>query len=158
MVKRALVGVALTIVLGAVSWIGKKLITIVRDRGTDQNDNRQEGQQSEEGQVDLSDGRIPDREVNEHFESQEQRESWEAHKNATQRSPPVELGEVRKLGVEEITAHHTGKKQARGSIEGFQVFVDDVPYEVRPLDLIKVKIMSYGAGRTSAQAKFIEQT
>jgi predicted RNA-binding protein with TRAM domain len=91
------------------------------------------------------------------FESEEQRESWEAHREAQQRAPPVELGEVRKIGVEEILDHHTDSPQARGEIEGFQIFVDDIPRDIRSLDFIRVKIMSYGRGRTSAQAKFLER-
>lgn len=157
MVKRVLVGVVLAIVLGAAKWLGTKLITVVRNRGSDDEDAAQETQQPSTDRATTSTQQSPDKETTTRFESQEQQESWEAHKRATQRSPPVELGEVRRLGVEEITDHHSGKKQARGSIEGFEVFVDDVPYEVRPLDMIKVKILSYGNGRTSAQAKFIEQ-
>ncbi|ELY39846.1 hypothetical protein C496_14251 [Natronorubrum tibetense GA33] len=149
--------VGLTAIIGAA-----KLISKLRSKADDEEETPQDDQESDEANASESDTQSFTDETATHsrsseYNSSEQKESWEAHKRATRRSPPVELGEVHELGVEEVLDHHTGKQQARGKIEGFQVFVDDVPSDIRPLDMIRVKILSYGRGRTSAEAKFLER-
>jgi len=127
-----------------------KLISKIRNRDNDTEKNEEpvSSSQSESEQESTTTDR-------QQFESEKQETSWEAHKRATNRRPPVELGEVRDLGVEEIMTHHSGSQTARGKIEGFQVFVREVPSSVRSLDIIQVKITSYGSGRTSAEGRFI---
>jgi len=43
------------------------------------------------------------------------------------RDPPVEIGDVETVAISEFTDHHSGERQAVGKIEGFVVFVEDVP-------------------------------
>jgi len=142
---RVVVSVVVVAVTGAV-----KLISKFRNRDNDTEEDEESGSsnQSESGQESTTTG-------GQQFESEKQKASWEAHEQATNRRPPVELGEVRDLGVEEIITHHSGTQTARGKIEGFQVFVKDVPPSVRSLDIIQVKITSYGRGRTSAEGRFM---
>ncbi|MFP9191124.1 hypothetical protein ACLI4Q_05595 [Natrialbaceae archaeon A-CW1-1] len=148
------------LVIAAVGFViasAAALISKARSKKNDEVESEEEIADGTGSDSTRSTEQYTDSESIDQFESTEQKESWDAHKKATQRTPPVELGEVHKLGVEEIIDHHSGKQQARGRIEGFHVFVSDVPNGIRPLDLIRVKIMSYGRGRTSAEAKFLEQ-
>ena len=90
------------------------------------------------------------------WETDMEQQSWDRHRDAQGRRPPVDIGDVRKLGVEEFAPHHSGERRAVGRIEGFVVFVDDVPESVSVTDVIRVKILSYNRGNTSATATFLE--
>lgn len=79
-----------------------------------------------------------------------------AHDAATAREPPVDIGDVRTLGVTEFTDHHTGARVAVGKVEGFVVFTEDVPADVDVGDVIRAKITSFNRGHTSADARFVE--
>jgi predicted RNA-binding protein with TRAM domain len=83
-------------------------------------------------------------------------ESREAHQEAQDRSPPVDIGDVEKMGVTEITTHHSGKKHAIGKIRGFTTFVTNAPSKVDVGDIIRVKIMSFNQDENSADAHFVE--
>lgn len=87
----------------------------------------------------------------------EKRRSWDRHRDAQGRTPPVEIGDIHTLGIEEFTPHHSGAQRAVGRIEGFVVFVDDVPESVAVTDVIRVKILSFNRGHTSATATFVER-
>ncbi|WP_255191793.1 TRAM domain-containing protein [Natronobeatus ordinarius] len=81
-------------------------------------------------------------------------ESWERHREAQQREPPVELGEVREAGVVDFSRHHTGERHAVCKVEGFVVFVEDAPDELAVGDVIRFTVLSYNRGHTSATATF----
>ncbi|QSW97903.1 TRAM domain-containing protein [Haloterrigena alkaliphila] len=85
-----------------------------------------------------------------------QRESYERHRDAQQRDPPVDLGDVREVAVHEFTDHHSGERRAVCKIEGFVVFVEDVPTDLAVGDVIDVEILSFNRGHTSATARFLE--
>lgn len=89
--------------------------------------------------------------------SEAERESLERHRDAQGREPPVELGDVREIGVKEFTRHHSGERHALGKIEGFVVFVEDVPSDVEVADVIRVKVLSFNRGHTSATATFLDR-
>ncbi|MCU4740678.1 RNA-binding protein [Halobacteria archaeon AArc-m2/3/4] len=86
-----------------------------------------------------------------------ERESFERHRDAQGREPPVELGDVREIGVQEFTRHHSGERRALGKVEGFVIFVEDVPDDVEVADVIRVKVLSFNRGHTSATATFLER-
>ena len=85
------------------------------------------------------------------------RRSKKAHEAAQKRDPPVEIGETYEFGVIEFTDHHTGKRVAVGKVEGFVVFAENVPDAVDVGDVIRVKVMSFNQGRTSADATFVSR-
>lgn len=85
-----------------------------------------------------------------------ERQSYERHQAARERRPPVDIGDVCRLGVEEFAPHHSGDPRAVGRIEGFVVFVENVPAGVEVTDVIDVKILSFNRGRTSATATYVE--
>ncbi|MFC4436681.1 MULTISPECIES: TRAM domain-containing protein [Natrialbaceae] len=87
----------------------------------------------------------------------EQRESYQRHRDAQQRDPPVEIGETETVAIEEFTTHHTGERHAVCKIEGFVVFVQDLPDDLEATDVIRVKILSFNRGHTSATATFLER-
>ncbi|WP_256393416.1 hypothetical protein [Natronoarchaeum rubrum] len=83
--------------------------------------------------------------------------SRQAHEAAQDRAPPVEKGDVIEAGVEELTDHHSGRKDALVKVEGFVVFVTDVPETVEPADMLRAKVLSFNREGTSASAKLLEE-
>ncbi|EMA31097.1 TRAM domain-containing protein [Halobiforma nitratireducens] len=88
------------------------------------------------------------------FGSSDRRESYERHREAQKREPPVDLGDVERVAVEEFTEHHTGELQAVTKVEGFVVFVEDLPRGLEVGDVIEVEILSFNRGHTSATARY----
>ncbi|ADD06239.1 TRAM domain protein [Natrialba magadii ATCC 43099] len=86
--------------------------------------------------------------------SGDQRESWESHQEAQGREPPVEIGEEYEVAIQEFTEHHTGERQAVCKVEGFVIFVEDVPDHHEPTDVISASILSFNRGHTSATATY----
>ncbi|QFU82794.1 TRAM domain-containing protein [Natronorubrum aibiense] len=84
-----------------------------------------------------------------------QQASYERHKDAQEREPPVDLGDVRQVAVHEFTEHHSGERQAVCKVEGFVVFVEDIPAGLEVGDVIEIKILSFNRGHTSASATFL---
>ncbi|MFU8867558.1 RNA-binding protein [Natronococcus sp.] len=87
----------------------------------------------------------------------ERRASAERHREAQGREPPVEIGDEATVAVEEFTTHHSGERRAVCRIEGFVVFVEDLPEELEERDVIEVAILSFNRGHTSATATFLER-
>lgn len=87
--------------------------------------------------------------------SSARRRSRRAHEAATEREPPVELGETYEVGVREFTDHHSGTRVAVGKVEGFVLFVEDVPGDVETGEVISVRVLSFNTGHTSADATFV---
>ncbi|MFP9061102.1 hypothetical protein ACLI4R_11285 [Natrialbaceae archaeon A-chndr2] len=83
-------------------------------------------------------------------------QSYRAHQEAREREPPVEIGEEVRLGVLELETHHSGECRAVGKVEGFVVFVQDVPESVTEGDILRAKIMYFNRNRTSASASLLE--
>ncbi|SNZ17181.1 Predicted RNA-binding protein, contains TRAM domain [Natronoarchaeum philippinense] len=83
--------------------------------------------------------------------------SKRAHEAAQEREPPVDKGEVIEVGVEELTEHHSGRTDALVKVEGFVVFVTDVPDDVEPADMLRAKVLSFNRDGTSASAKLLER-
>jgi predicted RNA-binding protein with TRAM domain len=84
------------------------------------------------------------------------RASKQAHEQAQERDPPVELGETYEFGVTEFTDHHSGERVAVGKVEGFVLFTEDVPRSVSEDDVIRAKVLSFNRGQTSADATFVD--
>lgn len=82
------------------------------------------------------------------------RRSRTRHERAQDREPPVSIGEEYTVGVREFSHHHSGERHAVAKIEGFVVFVTDVPGDVEPADAIRISILSFNRGKTSATATF----
>lgn len=82
--------------------------------------------------------------------------SYEAHEEAQNRSPPVELGCVYKILLEEESKHHSGRRDMRGTYQGFQIFVKDVPENVGVDEVVNVKITSFSRENTAAHAKITD--
>ncbi|OVE84889.1 TRAM domain-containing protein [Natronolimnobius baerhuensis] len=82
------------------------------------------------------------------------RESQARHQEAQQRDPPVDIGDTHTVAVHEFTEHHTGEQQAVCKIEGFVVFVEDIPADLEAGDTLEAKILSFNRGHTSATAAF----
>lgn len=87
--------------------------------------------------------------------SSDRRDSLESHHEAQEREPPVDVGDKRTVGVEEFTEHHSGERQAVTKVEGFVVFVEDVPSDVDVADVIEIKILSFNRGHTSATGTYL---
>jgi predicted RNA-binding protein with TRAM domain len=85
------------------------------------------------------------------------RASERAHEAAQEREPPVEIGESYTVGVTEFTDHHSGDRVAVGKVEGFVLFVDDVPGSVSVGDPVRAKVVSFNRDHTSADAVFAER-
>ncbi|SFB69869.1 Predicted RNA-binding protein, contains TRAM domain [Halobiforma haloterrestris] len=86
--------------------------------------------------------------------SADRRESYERHREAQGREPPVDLGDVERVAVEEFTEHHSGERQAVAKVEGFVVFVEDLPRDLEVGDVIEIEILSFNRGHTSATARY----
>ncbi|MDQ2049995.1 RNA-binding protein [Natronolimnohabitans sp. A-GB9] len=86
--------------------------------------------------------------------SKAQRESYERHREAQMREPPVEIGDTETVAVHEFTDHHSGQQQAVCKVEGFVVFVEDIPDALEVGDVIEVQILSFNRGHTSATATY----
>ena len=92
-----------------------------------------------------------------------QRERDRAHRRA-QRRPPEQVarkGETYELVVLE-TQYDRVPHEVRGTIDGLQTFVREVPDPdgsdaLRVGDVVRVQVTDYGAGRTSAQARFLDR-
>jgi predicted RNA-binding protein with TRAM domain len=82
------------------------------------------------------------------------RASKQAHNAAQEREAPVELGETYELGVTEFTDHHSGDRVAVGKVQGFVVFIEDVPKGVSEGDVIRATVTSFNRDETSADAIF----
>ncbi|WP_246998724.1 TRAM domain-containing protein [Halosolutus gelatinilyticus] len=89
--------------------------------------------------------------------SGDRRESRKRHEAATEREPPVDIGDVRTVAIEEFTTHHSGERHAVCKVEGFVVFVEDLPDGLEETDVIGVKVLSFNRGHTSASARFLER-
>lgn len=87
----------------------------------------------------------------------EREESYQRHRDAQQREPPVEIGDVETVAIEEFTTHHTGERHAVCKVEGFVVFVQDLPASLEATDIIQVKVLSFNSGHTSATATFLDE-
>ncbi|MFC4247372.1 RNA-binding protein [Natribaculum luteum] len=86
----------------------------------------------------------------------DERESFERHREAQAREPPVELGDVHEAGVVDFSRHHTGERHAVCKVEGFVVFVEDVPADLEVADVVRFKLLSFNRGHTSATATYLE--
>jgi predicted RNA-binding protein with TRAM domain len=83
-------------------------------------------------------------------------ESRRAHDQARERDPPVAIGGSYEIGITEFTDHHSGERVAVGKVEGFVVFIQNVPSSLDEGDAIRATITSFNRGRTSADASFDE--
>ncbi|WP_290818015.1 TRAM domain-containing protein [Halovivax sp.] len=83
------------------------------------------------------------------------RRSRSSHDRAQAREPPVEIGDVVTAGVQEFSRHHSGERHAVCKVEGFVVFVRDLPEGLAPGDVVRAKVLSYNRGRTSATARYL---
>ena len=88
--------------------------------------------------------------------SADERRSRKRHRKAQEREPPVDIGDVETVAIREFTDHHSGERRAVGKVEGFVVFVEDVPDGCEPTDVIRIKILSFNRGQTSATATYLE--
>lgn len=88
--------------------------------------------------------------------SADERQSRERHREAQQREPPVDIGDVVEVAIREFTDHHSGERRAVGKVEGFVVFIENVPDRCEPTDVLRIKILSFNRGHTSATATALE--
>ena len=89
------------------------------------------------------------------IEHAQREQSQQAHEDATEREPPVDIGDHVSLGIKEFKAHHSGDRVAVCKKEGFVIFVDDVPESAEVGDVVDAEIVSFGEDRTSAQAEYV---
>lgn len=82
-------------------------------------------------------------------------ESREAHNQATEREPPVDIGDSVSLAVKEFRSHHSGERAAVCKKQGFVIFVDGVPDGVDVGDVIDAEIVAFGPDRNSAEAQYV---
>ncbi|RQG98579.1 TRAM domain-containing protein [Natrarchaeobius oligotrophus] len=86
--------------------------------------------------------------------SSDRAESRQRHRNAQKREPPVDVGDVHAAAIYEFSDHHTGERHAVCKVEGFVVFVEDVPDDLEATDVIEFKVLSFNRGYTSATATY----
>ncbi|AFZ72285.1 TRAM domain-containing protein [Natronobacterium gregoryi] len=89
--------------------------------------------------------------------SGERSESYDRHREAQAREPPVEIGDVHEAGVIDFSDHHSGDRQAVCKIEGFVVFVEDLPGDLEVGDVVQFRVLSFNRGHTSATGQFLER-
>ncbi|WP_435114968.1 hypothetical protein [Halolamina sp. C58] len=82
-------------------------------------------------------------------------QSRQAHDAATEREPPVDVGDRVSLGIKEFNSHHSGERVAVCKKEGFVIFVDDVPDGAAVGDVIDAEIVDFGRDRNSAEAQYV---
>ena len=82
----------------------------------------------------------------------EREQSQDAHNDAVEREPPVDIGDTVTVGVKEFRSHHSGDRQAVCKKEGFVIFVEDYPRGTEIGDRLDVTITSFGSNHTSAEA------
>lgn len=87
----------------------------------------------------------------------DERGSRERHRVAREREPPVDVGDVVTLGVREFSSHHSGEVHAVGKVEGFVIFVENLPDDLAVGDVIRAKVLSFNRGHTSASATYLER-
>ncbi|WP_254766892.1 TRAM domain-containing protein [Salinilacihabitans rarus] len=87
--------------------------------------------------------------------SADERASARRHREAQARDPPVEIGDEFEAGVVDFSRHHSGERHAVCKVEGFVVFVEDVPDDLERADAIRAKVLSFNRGHTSATATFL---
>ncbi|QLG50958.1 TRAM domain-containing protein [Natrinema halophilum] len=85
-----------------------------------------------------------------------ERRSKDRHEAAQKREPPVDIGDTVTVAISEFTDHHSGERRAVGKVEGFVVFVEDVPDDCEVTDPIRISILSFNRGHTSATARYLE--
>lgn len=85
----------------------------------------------------------------------EREASKEAHDEATERAPPVDIGDRVSLGVKEFKQHHSGDQVAVCKKEGFVIFVDGVPESADVGDVVDVEVVSFGPDRNSAEGSYV---
>ena len=78
------------------------------------------------------------------------------HELARQREPPVSIGEEYTVAIRDFSDHHSGERHAVAKIEGFVVFVENVPSGYSVTDRIRISILSFNRGKTSATATYLE--
>ena len=78
------------------------------------------------------------------------------HEQARRREPPVTIGEEYTVAIRDFSAHHSGERHAVAKIEGFVVFVENVPAGCSVADRIRIAILSFNRGKTSATATYLE--
>lgn len=83
-------------------------------------------------------------------------QSAQAHQEARERDPPVQIGETVTVGIKEFQQHHSGANVAVTKQEGFVIFVENCPEGVEVGDRIDAKITSFGKNETSAEAVFVQ--
>ncbi|WP_254528759.1 TRAM domain-containing protein [Natrinema gelatinilyticum] len=88
--------------------------------------------------------------------SADERRSRERHEAAQERDPPVDIGDTVTVAIREFSDHHSGERRAVGKVEGFVIFIEDIPDECEVTDVIRVAILSFNRGHTSATARFLE--
>lgn len=86
--------------------------------------------------------------------SSDSRESKRAHEAAQDRDAPVALGDTYELAISDFSDHHSGERIAVGKVEGFVLFVEDVPSGAGVGDVIRARVLSFNDGETSADASF----
>lgn len=87
----------------------------------------------------------------------DRRQSKQRHREAQQREPPVDVGDEHLAGIEDFSTHHSGERHAICRVEGFVVFVEELPTDVDVGDVIRFRILSYNRGHTSASAMFVSR-
>ncbi|QKY19830.1 hypothetical protein B4589_005330 [Halolamina sp. CBA1230] len=83
-------------------------------------------------------------------------QSQQAHEEATEREPPVDVGDRVSVGIKEFKTHHSGEEVAVCKKQGFVIFVNDVPDSADVGDVIDAEVVSFGEERTSAQAEYVD--
>ncbi len=84
----------------------------------------------------------------------EEAESWERHEEATERTPPVKIGEDHEAGVIDFSQHHSGEEHAVCKVQGFVVFVQNSPDDLEVGDVVQFTIASFNRGHTSATGAY----
>ena len=88
------------------------------------------------------------------IEQAQREQSRQAHDAATEREPPVDVGDRVSLGIKEFESHHSGEQVAVCKKEGFVIFVDGVPESAGVGDVIDAEIVGFGRDRNSAEAQY----
>lgn len=91
------------------------------------------------------------------LESSEVDQSSEAHREAIDREPPVEVGKRYRVFLEEEIATDDQGSKFKSRYEGFWVFVEAHAEDVEVDDVVTVKITAISDEGNAAQAKYVPE-
>ena len=94
-------------------------------------------------------------EISTEFEKEDADSSLEAHNDALDREPPVEVGERYQVMLEEEISTSKNPRKFKSRYEGFLIFVSVHTDDIGVDNVVTIKITSISNEENAAQAKYV---